>query len=577
VPSVGRRDPYGGRALTVDPVTAYAKAVAAGQVVAGPLVRLACARHLRDIKAWGTRRSGKAPYWFDRDAVQRVIAFFASELVLPDMTDEDGDVLPFTLQPWQAFIVGNLFGWKKADGHRRFRTGYIETGKGSGKTPLGAGIALYCLVADGQLYPEVYSAAVSQKQARITWVDAARMVTHSKGLQREVEPSAHRLTGKRRGGHFEAISSEYRGLEGKRPHCAIIDEVHEHPNAQVVTKMRRGTKRNKDALIVELTNSGYDKLSICYQHHEYSERVLQQVATNDGWFAYICGLDELDDWTDRACWPKANPNIGVTIDWSYLQEAVDEAKGMPAAEADVRRLNFCEWIEKQSTFIPAATWQAGARVMPPELSDIAPYGGLDIGMTDDLSAFSLVWRIDADTYYGRVWYWVPRATVQKHPTRPWSVWQQQGAITLTDGDVTDFARVRVDVSRMARQYGCASVAFDKRFAAQMAQELQGEGIEMIDQPQGYNLNEPTRKLEALLRAGQYWHDGDPVTTWQASNLVVTRGARGEIRPDKEKSGDKIDGIVASIMALGRAMLAIEEPPSVYETRGVLSLRPTGGA
>lgn len=560
----------------VDPVTQYARDVAAGRIVAGPWVRLAADRHLRDLQTWGARKKAGAPYWFDLEAVGRVIAFFASELVLPDMTDEDGDVLPFHLQPWQAFIVGSLFGWKKADGHRRFRTAYIETGKGSGKTPLGAGIALYCLVADGQLYPEVYSAAVSQKQAQITWVDAKRMVEHSKGLQRVIDPSAHRLTGKLRGGHFEAISSEYRGLEGKRPHCAIIDEVHEHPNAQVVTKMRRGTKRNKDALIVELTNSGYDKTSICYQHHDYSQRVLQQVTTNDSWFCYVCGLDDADDWTDRACWPKANPNIGVTIDWSYLQEAVDEAKGMPAAEQDVLRLNFCVWVEKQSTFIPAAVWAEGARAIPPDLGMLSPHGGLDLGQTDDMSAFDLTWRISDEQYFSRTWYWVPEAAVKKYPERPWAQWKQAGRLVVTEGDVTDYVAIRAQVSQIARQYGCRTIAFDKRFAAQMAQELMGEGIEMIDQPQGYALNEPTRKLAALLQAGGYWHDGHPLDAWQASNVVVTKGTRGEIRPDKEKSGDKIDGMVARIMALGRAMLTPAEEPSVYETRGVISLRPGAG-
>src|SRR5690606_34151014 len=200
-----------------------------------------------DLKAWGTARTARQPYWYDVEAAARVIRFFESQLVLADTLDEDGDPVPFIVQGWQAFILGSLFGWKKADGHRRFRTAYIETGKGSGKTPLGAGIALYGLVADGQAYPEVYSAAVSQKQARITWLDAKRMVENSPPLQQVIDPTAHTLVGKVRGGVFEAISSEYRGLEGKRPHIAIIDEVHEHPNAQVVTKMRRGTKRNKDA------------------------------------------------------------------------------------------------------------------------------------------------------------------------------------------------------------------------------------------------------------------------------------------------------------------------------------------
>lgn len=549
-------------ARAIDRATQYARDVLAGRYVAGPWVRLACERHLRELKAYGTRRSKTSPFWFDRDAAARVIEFFETELVLADMLDEDGDALPFTVQDWQAFILGSLFGWKKADGHRRLRTGYIETGKGSGKTPLGAGIALYCLLADGQAFPEVYSAAVSQKQAAITWVDATRMVnTGPESLREQAKVSAHVITGTgAKGGKFEAISSEYRGLEGKRPHCVVIDEVHEHPNAQVVTKMRRGTKRNKDALILELTNSGYDRQSICYQHHEYSRRVLEQVVEGPNWFAYVCGLDEGDDYRDRKVWPKANPNIGITIDWAYLQEAVDEAQGMPESEADVMRLNFCVWVERQSNFIPSAVWQRGARPMPPDLSALTPQGGLDLGMSDDLSAFALVWRLDVERYFARVWYWVPRETVEKHPQRPWDQWRKSGHLTLTDGDVTDFTRVQDAVLDITRRYGCQSIAYDKRFAAQMAQNLQAEGLEMIDQMQGFALNEATRKLGTLLKAGGYGHDGDPVTTWQASNLVVTKGGRGDIRPDKEKSGDKIDGMVAQIMALGRAMLVVDTPP-----------------
>ena len=549
-------------------VTTYAEDVLAGRLVAGPLVRLACARHLRDLQTWGRAKRHTRPYWFDQAAASRVIDFFEHELVLADMLDEDGDPQPFHVQPWQAFILGSLFGWKKVDGHRRFRTAYIETGKGAGKTPLGAGIGLYCLVADGQPYPEVYSAAVSQKQANITWVDAQRMVAHAPRLKKHVEASAHVLRGKGvTGGKFEAISSEYRALQGKRPHCAIIDEVHEHPNAQVVTQMRRGTKRNQDAIIVELTNAGYDRTSICYQHHEYSRRVLEQMVEAESWFAYICGLDEGDAFDDPAVWVKANPNLGVTIDVSYLQEAVAEAKGMPAAEGDVRRLNFCEWVEKQSTFLPAAAWLAGVTATPPDLEGVSPIGAIDLGLTGDMSAFSLVWKLSGDRFYARTWYFAPAAAIQKMPQRPWSAWRKSPYLTVHEGDVTDFGRLRQSVSGLATAARCKTIAFDRRFAAQIAQELQGEGFLLVDTPQGFYLNEATRKLEALVRAGTFLHDGDPITNWQASNVIVTRGTRGDIRPDKEKSGDKIDGIVAIIMALGRAALDAPKKQSRYSQPG----------
>jgi len=555
-----------------DRATRYAGEVTAGRVVAGPLVRLACERHLRDLAAWGTAPVEGVPFWFDERAAARAIAFFERELVLPDVQGEEtGEILPFSVQGWQGFILGSLFGWKKADGHRRFRTAYVETGKGSGKTPLGAGIALYCLLADGQSYPEVYSAAVSQNQATITWTDAQRMVDHSARLRAQVLMTAHVIRGRRRpnagGGKFQAVSSEKRGLEGKRPHCAVIDEIHEHPTDQVVTKMRRGTKRNKDALIVELTNAGMDRTSICFRHHELSRRVLEQSVSNESWFAYVCALDDGDDWRDRRCWPKANPNIGVTIDWSYLEEAVAEAEGDPGSEADVRRLNFCEWVERQSNFLQAAKWHGCRVTEPPILTGITPYGAIDLGMSDDMSAFALVWRIAEERYFTRVWYWAPEEALKKHKARPWSDWRRKARLEVTDGDVTDFGRVRSDISRIARDAGCKVMAFDKRFAQQMAQELQAEGFMMIDQQQGFALNEPTRKMGALVKGGTFEHEGDPVTTWQASNVVTTKGNRGDVRPDKEKSADKIDGIVAAIMALGRAMLEAPKKKSRYMQPG----------
>jgi phage terminase large subunit-like protein len=545
-------------------VTRYATDVLAGRVVVGPFVRLACERHLRDLKRWRSAPKKSLQFWFDEASATRTIDFFERELVLPDMLDDDGECMPFKLSPWQAFIVGSLFGWKKADGHRRFRTAYVETGKGSGKTPLAAGIALYCLVADGQRYPEVYSAAVSQKQASIPWTDAERMVRHAPRLKQHIDAKAHVLVGKRHGGKFEAVSREAMSLLCKRPHCAIIEELHEHPTDQVVTKMRRGTKRNKDALIVEITNAGMDRTSICWRHHEMSRKILEQSVANESWFAYVCALDDGDDFRDPAVWPKANPNIGVTIDGSYLQEAITECEGDPAAETDVRRLNFCEWVEKQSTFLQAARWHECRVTEDPDLAGITPFGAIDLGETDDMSSFALVWPLGEERYFGRVWYWAPEEALKKHKGRPWAEWRRASRLTVTDGNVTDFLRVRQDVSDIAREAGCDVIAYDKRFAQQMAQELQGEGFTMIDQPQGFALNEPTRKLGALVAEGGFLHDGDPLTTWQASNVIVIRGNRGDLRPDKEKSPEKIDGIVAEIMALGRALLEEARPDSPYE-------------
>jgi phage terminase large subunit-like protein len=554
----------------LDRATAYARDVTERRIVAGPLVRAACRRHLEDLERWAGGE-GAAPYWWDVAASAHIIRFFEEELVLADVLDEEGDVSPFVVQPWQAFVLGSLFGWKKANGYRRFRTGYLEVGKGNGKTPMAAGVGLYCLVADKEPYPEVYSGAVGQKQALLIWTDAVRMREHGPRIKRHVDKSAHVLTTKA-GGRFEAISSEYRGLEGKRPHCALIDEVHEHPNAQVVTKMRRGTKGRKQALIMEITNSGYDKTSICFQHHEYSRKIVEGMAKNDQWFAYVCGLDDGDAWDDPTTWAKSNPNLGISIQPAYLEEAVMEAKGMPAAESDVRRLNFCEWVDRQSNFIPSAAWLGC--LGPIDARELVGYpvvGGLDLGESDDMSALALLWRLSDERFHAKIWYWTCAEAIKTFKFRPWEEWKRAGALTVTPGNITDYLQVKDDVSDICRKHGVKRIAFDRRSALQMSQELQGDGFTMIEQPQGFNLSEATKKLGTLVKAAGLTHDGEPVTDWQMSNLSVLAGRNREIRPIKMAGDEKVDGAVALIMALVHGMLPAEATGSVYDKREVLVL------
>jgi phage terminase large subunit-like protein len=426
-------------------------------------------------------------------------------------------------------------------------------------------------VADGEAYPEVYSGAVGQKQALLIWTDAVRMREHGPRLKDHVDKTAHTLVTKA-GGKFEAISSEYRGLEGKRPHCALIDEVHEHPNEQVVTKMRRGTKGRKQALILEITNSGYDKQSICYQHHEYSRKLLDGVATNDQWFAYVCGLDDGDDWTDPDVWVKANPNLGVSIQRAYLEEAVMEAQGMPASESAVRRLNFCEWVDRQSNFIPSAAWLACRQPMLLEhLRSHQVIGAIDMGQSDDMSAFALLWKIDEERFHGKVWYWTCEEAIKTFKYRPWDVWKRGGHLTVTAGNITDYLKVKQGILALCASHGVKKIAFDQYSALQLSQELMGEGLNLIAQPQGFNLSEATKKLGSLVKATTFTHDGHPVTDWQASNLSVIEGRGGAIRPVKTSGEDKVDGMVALIMALHHGMLPSGPMGSVYDRRDVMVL------
>ena len=540
-------------APSVHRVDAYAEAVTAGRIVAGPLVRLACARHQRDRKA--------ARWHWDSDAADRAMAFFETVLRLPDVTDEDGQPRPFLLQPWQAFIIGSLFGWKQYDGGpRRYQDAYIEIGKGSGKSPMAAGIGLYGLVMDGELSAEIYSAATSQDQARVVWRDADGMVQLSPDLRDVVEASVSNLAYAPTRSFFRPVSSEHRGLDGKRPHMGILDELHEHPNAQVTTKIRAGRKGRRQPLFVEITNSGYDLTSICWQHHEKSRKVLEGVIEDDQWFAYVCGLDDGDDpLKDQACWPKANPNLGVSIQPSYLESQVRAARDVPSETNLVLRLNFCVWTRAQARFIPSEQWAACRGPLRDEaLIGLPCYAGLDLGETDDFSAFALVWLLEDGRWYVRGRCWIPDAATVAKPDRPYRAWVDEGTLTITDGNQADYDLIETDVLEACQAWGVRQLAYDKRFAEHMAQHLTAAGVTCVDTPQGYQLNAALRELSRRVKSQALAHDNATLMAWHIDNAVTRAGREKQIRLDKDAPGDKMDWVAALAMASSRALLSQAE-------------------
>lgn len=539
-----------------DTTTAYARAVVAGTIVAGKPVRLACERHLRDLK------DGKARgLHFDVEAAERNIGFFRDVLVL-----DNGE--PFEIVgsgpggPWQAFVIGSVFGWKRG-AVRRFRTAYVETGKGSGKTPLAAGVAIILTSADGEQAAEVYSGATAADQAKICWLDGKRMVERSPALSSRMDVSVASLYHPASGSWFKPVSSEHRGLDGKRVHGAVVDELHEHRDAQVVDKLRAGTKGRKQALIFEITNSGYDRHSVCWQHHEYSLKVLEGIFDNDEWFAYVCALDDGDVWTDPAVWVKANPSLGVTISERYLAEQVREAEGMPSKQNIVRRLNFCEWTEQADRAIDMTLWDQGKEPIDAESLYGRPcFGGLDLARVSDLSAFVLVFPpLEAGEKWKVLpWFWVPADDIRTRSQRDrvdYDVWERQGYLSSTPGNATDFAFITAKITQLAALYDIREIAFDRTFAGEIIQKLQAEmGEERLVQfGQGFlSMAAPMAELLRQVKAGELQHGGHPVLRWNASNLACATDPAGNLKPDKQHSTEKIDGIAAICNALGRALV-----------------------
>lgn len=572
-------------------VEAYARAVGVGEIVAGRLVRLACARHLRDLENGGERGLR-----FDETDASRAIRLIEA------MNLPEGDAR-FQLLPWQAFIVGSLFGWKGADGARRFRTAYIESGKGSGKSPLVSAIGLLGLLFDGEAAAEIYSAAVTREQASIMFRDAKNIVDATPALRSRLEVGQANIAHHASASFFRPVSSEHRGLDGKRPHMGLIDEIHEHPTAMVVNKMRAGTKRRRQALIVEITNSGHDKTTICWQHHEYSEKVLTSVLDDDAWFAYVCGLDvcekcvaeghpqpvdgcpECDDWRDEKVWLKANPSLPVIPGLKYLREQVREAVGMPANENIVKRLNFCCWTEQADRVIPMNQWDACRKAVDHEWLKGRPcFVGLDIGATSDFTAAVAVFPHDdpeqvtltpnPETPDDRVTitrrsftalarFWLPEIPVKRDTRMQETIrlWKRQGLVTETPGNTVDYDQVMADLVQWVQPWSMVEIAFDRGFqGTQMGTNLMkvyGEQ-KVIQFPQGIlSMSPPFRELLELIKQRRFHHDGNPALRWMAANVAAEERG-GLVKPSKERSLEKIDGITALVMAMGRAILRADE-------------------
>lgn len=552
----------------IDRTTKYAKDVLSGKIIACKNVKLACKRHIDDMT-----NGGKRGLYFDIEAANRVLNFFS----YLSLSEGEFAGQSFVLQPFQCFIVGSLFGWKGADNYRRFRKAYIEIAKGNGKSPLAAGIGLYGLLASKEEGAEIYAAAVTRDQANILFTDAKRMIEASEKLSKRVMINVRNLAVLETNSYFRPLSSEARSLDGKRVFMALIDEIHEHPNALVVDKMQAGTKGRREPLIFEITNSGYDKESVCWHHHVYSEQILKGSIEDDGWFSYISGIDEGDDWKDEKTWIKANPNLGVSVTMKYLREQVKEAIGMPSKENIVKRLNFCIWTQQSTRWINTDVWNKNNTKEIDEASLIGKkcYGGLDLSSVSDITAWVMVFPDDDDPEKVDILarFWCPEKRLRDESNRykdQYQVWARQGYITTTPGNAVDYGFVKAQILEDAQKFQLVDMNIDRLFQGhQIAMELIDEGVVVTGMGMGYiSFAAPMKEFERRLLARKLNHGGNPVLRWMADNVAVSQDPAGNLKPNKAESQGKIDGIVSLIMALDRASRNVNTG-SVYEERGLL--------
>lgn len=585
-----------------DPVTSYARDVGAGRVLAGHLVRQACARHLRDLEAGAARGLLWSP-----ERARHAIEFFRDFLILPDGEHAKE---PFRLDRWAAFVVGSLHGWFDRDGFRRFKQAYVETGKGSAKTTIGAGLCVYAMVADGATGAQCFTAARTRDQATVPFKDCALIL--GPDLKARLEVLLHNISMDATGSFIRPVSSEAKNLEGHRVYFALLDELGLHKDGEVVQAMRRGVKGNRNALLFAITNSGEDRESVCWEFHDKSAKVLEGVLEDDEWFAYVCQLDPCarcrdagheapqdgcracDDWRDEAVWLKTNPSLSVTLPLSYLRTEVKNATEIPSMENNVRRFNFCAWLRSESRWFTGDQWAACAAPVEPEALKGRPCViGVDLAITDDLAAAVLICpdpdffvttrekpdgAVEAMDLAGGVdvlaWAWTCESTANQRIKQglPYDLWERTGALFVNDGNIIDHRRIRRHIIGLRDQgYAIQEVAFDPAQAGVIEQDLQDEdGFIVVPISQGFGaLTAPCMLLEALVKRRQLRHGGNLVLRYAASNVILDRDAGGRMRPSKAKSSGKIDPIAALVTGLKR-LNATARTTSVYESRGLVT-------
>ena len=486
----------------------------------------------------------------------------------------------FWLLPWQEQLIRDIFGIIKPDGYRQFRTAFVEICKKVGKSELAAAVALYLLYADNEPSAEVYGAAADRQQASIVFDVARQMVEMSPALLKrsKLMTATKRIVNYGNSGYYQVLSAEVGGKHGFSVSGLVFDEIHTQPNRQLYDVLTKGSSdARQNPLHFIITTAGTDRHSIAFELHTKAVDILEGRRVDPTFYPVVYGLKDDEDWEDEANWYKVNPSLGYTVDIERLRDAYREAKQNPADEVTFKWLRLNMWVSSTVAWIPDAIFMKGNEEIDlPALEGRDCYGGLDLSSTGDITALVLMFppRDEDEKYILLPFFWVPEETIPqrvKAASVPYDIWEKQGYLLSTEGNVIHYDFIEKFINDLAEKYHIVEIAVDRWNATQMIQNLEGDGFTMVPFGQGFaSMSGPTKDFYRLLMEGQIIHGGHPVLRWMAGNVVVDTDPAGNIKVTKAKSKEKIDGIVAAIMALDRCIRNQTEPQgSVYDERGLL--------
>ena len=486
---------------------------------------------------------------------------------------------PFWLLPWQEQLIRDLFGIVKPDGNRQFRTAFVEICKKVGKSELAAAVALYLLYADNEPSAEVYGAAADRQQASIVFDVAKQMVEMSPALMKrsKLMGATKRIVNYGNAGYYQVLSAEVGGKHGFSVSGLVFDEIHTQPNRQLYDVLTKGSSdARQNPLHFIITTAGNDRHSIAYELHTKAVDILEGRRVDPTFYPVVYGLKDDENWEDEANWYKVNPSLGYTVDIERLRDAYREAKQNPADEITFKWLRCNMWVSSTVAWIPDAIYMRGNE--PIDMDALAGrdcYAGLDLSSTGDITALVLIFppRDEEEKYVLLPYFWIPEETIPrrvKANSVPYDIWEKQGYIMSTEGNVIHYDFIEKFIMDLSEKYHILEIAVDRWNATHVIQNLEDNGLTMVPFGQGFaSMSAPTKEFYRLLMEGKIIHGGHPVMRWMAGNVVVDTDPAGNIKVTKAKSKEKIDGIVAAIMALDRAVRHEGEGGSVYDTRGLL--------
>lgn len=516
-----------------------------------------------------TSSSTDPGFWYDEEAAERAVKFFSTCLT---HTKGEWAGKPLALSDWQADeIIRPLFGWKRADGTRKYRTAYIQIPRKAGKSTLSAGIALYMLLADKEPGAEVYSAAADRDQAAIVFEMARGMVDASEPLRKRTQGYKRSLVVPSTASSYKVLSSDAYTKHGLNAHAIIFDELHAQPDRELWDVLTTSTGARRQPLTIAITTAGYDRHSLCYELYDYAVKVRDGIFEDPSFLPVIYEAGQDDDWKAPATWRKAHPGLGVSVREEYFEQECAKAVQLPSYENTFKRLLLNVWTEQDTRWLSMDAWDACGEELP-DLEGRICFAGLDLSTTTDITALVLAFPIGGKMHL-KSFFWVPRDGIQKRAKRdrvPYDVWVRQGLIEATEGNVIDYDVIRARINELAERYHIAEIAIDRWNATQLATQLTGDGFTVVGFGQGYaSMSSPCKELERRILGREINHGKNPVLRWMASNVSVTMDPAGNMKADKAKSTERIDGIVATLMALGRTMESDHDRPSVYETDGIM--------